>query len=229
MNKPAHVVRAKPAWLTLYGYYLWAALILSLAEIIRYVPSNGLGRALTTLPQAVFFGFAVYSLWHWKVSWARKFHLGYNGAVVFMGITVMTPVGAFMPYVFYIFLTVISAPLHVLVPDDLLQTESSWLNGVIGVAMLAVAAYWFLCWAKFTPAPDGSAADLASEELSRDVRSIIRKVIIGLFLVGIAAVIKALFGGADGNLVWAAIGGFSLFAGIVLSLVTAEITKRIDQ
>jgi len=220
MSMSAPVERAKPSWLTLYGFYVWGALLLCIVAMVRFASEHGPFAAVMLIPTAGVYGFAAYSLLHWQVGWAQKFNLGLNAVVAILGLLYMTPVGGQMPYIVYTIYSFIVVPVFAAIPGESLQAASPALVSVIGLIILGLAAYWALSWWRFVPATDGSAADLESEELSRDVRSVIRKGIIAAFILGFLALFKALSDGADGNMAWSAAAGLLLFIALVAAALT---------
>jgi len=217
---PGEPERPKPTWLTLYGFYLGGALLLSALAMVRFAGEEGLFAGAAMIPTAGFYSFAVYSLLHWQVGWARKFNLSINAAIAILGLVYMTPLGGQLPSIVYVIYSFIVVPVFAAISAESLQTASPVMVSAIGLVFVSIAAYWSVCWWKFAPSAEGSAADLESEELSRDVRSVVRNGIIATFVFGVLALIKALSDGADGNLAWSAAAGLSLFIGLVAMSLT---------
>jgi hypothetical protein len=221
MSMSTHVVRNKPAWLSLYGFYLCGALLVCGLAIVRFASEHGAFAAGWIIPNASVFGFALYSLLHWQVHWARRLNVGLNATMAILGLLYMTPIAGKLPWFIHTIFGFIVIPVIAGMPAESLQSMSPTSVSVIGLALISIAVYWVVCWLKFVPAADGSVADLESEELSRNVRSVVRKGIIALWVIGILALFKAVLGFDDGNSeVWSLIAGASLALAVVAMLLT---------
>jgi hypothetical protein len=154
---------ANERWLTVYKYYLMAAVALSVIGIAKYLVINfdqASGRQLVVasvwgVAQTGLFVFALWSMSRVGERWVRTLQLSINGiAAIMLIIRLLDPYGmAVANSLYYLFIRVGNVfvfPLESLVFWAFLN----WSHGlarVTFIAQLIVAAYFLFRWLKLAP------------------------------------------------------------------------------
>jgi hypothetical protein len=214
------IERRKPIWLPYYSLYVWAAVLLSIVTVYKYAGELGTVNGPGMIARLGLFSYAAYSLRHWHTSRVRKFHMTINALVAFLGFVLMTPLATLVADISYFILPAVSVPIFVIIPDDSQFATSASLVTAIRLILIAIAAYWFVCWHRFVPSHEDETARQESNERSRSFQKKVRIGIIATMLIGIASVAKALVDGANQTGPWAFVGFVSLVGGLVAMMIT---------
>ncbi len=151
MNESVLGERSKPTWLTYYGLYLWIAVLLSIATMYRFAGESSAIGGGVMVARAGLFSFAIYSLRHWEAGWVRKLHFWMNGGVAILGLLYLTPFAVVLPSIFHFIFAAVSVPIYTVIPYQSLLATSPLLASALRFVMLAIAAYWTVCWRKSIP------------------------------------------------------------------------------
>jgi len=211
--------RRKPTWLPYYSLYIWGAVLLSIVTLYKYAGELGTINGPGMIARLGLFSYAAYSLRHRQTSRVRKFHMTINALVAFLGFVLMTPLATYMASIYYLIFPAISVPIFVIIPDDSQFATSALLVTAIRLILIAIAAYWLVCWYRFVPSREDETARREGDERSRSFQKKVRIGIIAAMLVGIASVTKALVDGANQTGPWAFVGFVSLVGGLVAMMI----------
>lgn len=174
---------AKERWLTVYKYYLVAAVALSVIGLARHITLSG-ASFLDIAPIGLFV-FALWSMRRVGERWVRTLQLSINGfAVIMLIIRLLDPfymaAGRGIDYIFFRLVgSVFVFPLESVVPWHLLpEPLFRWATPIV---LLTIAAYFFFRWFKLAPprAAERQTAPLPKLRIQAGVLT----VILGLLLV----------------------------------------------
>lgn len=202
---------ANERWLTIYKYYLMAAVALSVFGFAKFIVLNSgrvsggqlVGALVYGIAQIGLFVFALRSLKRVGEKWVRTLQLSINGVAVIMLINGLTQI---LPYNIFMRVGDIAVfPISALIPWQLVYGQPllySLFRMATSIASLTFAAYFFFRWLKSvrptpvmtadsqnTPPPAAERQSKAASSGGERLAGLIT------FIVGIIMLLPGLSGG----------------------------------